>query len=364
MLALDCIIAPAVLLYTVFIDSPRYPGYMHLLVTYHFGFVRRAFIGSVLSWFTDAVPLWSVYVIAIAAWIVTLALFVAGFRKVYGFKPREFSVICFRRRLAVLFQEFCRRARAFRYLRLSLGAGRTAHSGGSALSAPDRGRLRRAGADPSPAFFALYPDHRLYRVCSLRPVAGFFDCKAAMASSSFYWSAPLFWRRRVLGRMPVPQETFLAYVRSRAPSIRSIHRMRGCGIRRLAQEMHATWERLGGHALRFPVYAILIALHSPGRPLSESHDRRAADAAHAAQLRSSRWRRSRSPTFRSALSSHDYARWVSSWAVCMFLAMHAIRLLPSTATENAPPLAPNNKTNLVLGWIVAAIPRVGVTIPF
>jgi hypothetical protein len=48
----------------------------------------------------------------------------------------------------------------------------------------------------------------------------------------------------------------------------------------------------------------------------------------------------------------------------MFLAMHAIRMLRSTVTESAPPLAPDSKTNLVLGWIVTAVPRVGVTIPF
>jgi len=44
--------------------------------------------------------------------------------------------------------------------------------------------------------------------------------------------------------------------------------------------------------------------------------------------------------------------------------MHAIRLLPSTGADDTPPLAPDSKTNLVLEWIVAAIPRVGVTIPF
>jgi len=48
----------------------------------------------------------------------------------------------------------------------------------------------------------------------------------------------------------------------------------------------------------------------------------------------------------------------------MFLVMHAIRLLPSTGADDTPPLAPDSKTNLVLGWIVTAIPRVGVTIPF
>jgi hypothetical protein len=48
----------------------------------------------------------------------------------------------------------------------------------------------------------------------------------------------------------------------------------------------------------------------------------------------------------------------------MFLALHAVRLLPSTATENGAPIRPDKQTNLVLGWILTAIPRVGITIPF
>jgi hypothetical protein len=48
----------------------------------------------------------------------------------------------------------------------------------------------------------------------------------------------------------------------------------------------------------------------------------------------------------------------------MFMAMHAIRLLPSTAAGSDTPIHPDKKENLVLGWIVTAIPRVGVTIPF
>ena len=95
MLTLDAIIAAYVLFYTVFVDSPRYPGYMHLLVTYHFGFVRRALFGAVLSDFTDTVPFWYVYAIAVAAWIVTLVLFVAVFRKVFGFKPENFPLFVF-----------------------------------------------------------------------------------------------------------------------------------------------------------------------------------------------------------------------------------------------------------------------------
>ena len=117
------------------------------------------------------------------------------------------------------------------------------------------------------------------------------------------------------------------------------------------------------HALRFPVYAALIALHVP----VASYFKSMIVALPTALLRSV------TIAALAAISvgyliicivAHDYARWVSSWAVCMFLAMHAIRLLPSTAAQNDPPIRPDKKANLVLGWIVTAIPRVGVTIPF
>jgi hypothetical protein len=95
MLAVDAVIAIGGILSTVFVDSPRYPGYMHLLVTYHFGFVRRALIGTILSAFIDKVPLWYVYAIATVAWLVALALFVAAFRKAFGFKQQNFSLFVF-----------------------------------------------------------------------------------------------------------------------------------------------------------------------------------------------------------------------------------------------------------------------------
>jgi hypothetical protein len=131
----------------------------------------------------------------------------------------------------------------------------------------------------------------------------------------------------------------------------------------LAQEVRSTWERLGGHALRFPIYALLIALHLPVVRYLK---------ALIAKLLTPLLRRSSIIALAAitfgyipiCMVAHDYARWVSSWAVCTFLAMHAIRLLPSAGTATAPPLAPESKTNLVLGWIVAVIPRVGVTIPF
>ena len=46
------------------------------------------------------------------------------------------------------------------------------------------------------------------------------------------------------------------------------------------------------------------------------------------------------------------------------LAMFATRLLPSALDSSAGPIAPDTRQNLTLGWIVAAIPRVGITKPF
>ena len=62
----------------------------------------------------------------------------------------------------------------------------------------------------------------------------------------------------------------------------------------------------------------------------------------------------------------DYARWFSNWAVCMILLMHALALLQQRDGAAAPAFATPEtmKQNVVLGWVVTAIPRVGLQIPF
>jgi hypothetical protein len=58
----------------------------------------------------------------------------------------------------------------------------------------------------------------------------------------------------------------------------------------------------------------------------------------------------------------DYSRWISNWAVCMFLILHAVKTLP--ASRAAPPVPEDDKKTSVLGWIVTVIPRVGIIRPF
>jgi hypothetical protein len=58
----------------------------------------------------------------------------------------------------------------------------------------------------------------------------------------------------------------------------------------------------------------------------------------------------------------DYSRWISNWAVCMFLILHAVKTLPASK-QVALISADDRKTN-VFGWIITLIPRVGIVRPF
>jgi multisubunit Na+/H+ antiporter MnhE subunit len=58
----------------------------------------------------------------------------------------------------------------------------------------------------------------------------------------------------------------------------------------------------------------------------------------------------------------DYSRWVSNWAVCMFLILHAVKMLPSSRET---PLIPADDTRTtIFGAIITLIPRVGIVRPF
>jgi hypothetical protein len=58
----------------------------------------------------------------------------------------------------------------------------------------------------------------------------------------------------------------------------------------------------------------------------------------------------------------DYSRWISNWAVCMFLILHAVKTLP--ASQVTPPIATDDRKTTVFGWVVTLIPRVGIVRPF
>jgi hypothetical protein len=58
----------------------------------------------------------------------------------------------------------------------------------------------------------------------------------------------------------------------------------------------------------------------------------------------------------------DYSRWVSNWAVCMFLILHAVKTMPMARA--VPPIPAADRKTSILGWIITLYPRVGIVRPF
>jgi multisubunit Na+/H+ antiporter MnhE subunit len=58
----------------------------------------------------------------------------------------------------------------------------------------------------------------------------------------------------------------------------------------------------------------------------------------------------------------DYSRWISNWAVCLILILHAVKMLP--ASREVAPISGDDRKTTILGWIVTIIPRVGIVRPF
>src|SRR5215470_11723410 len=91
MLACSAAIVVGLLLVKIFTSFPRIQ-YVHLLVNYDFGVIKRALIGAVVGLVRPRVGLLDVYVVGIAAWLAALVTYLAVFRRTFGFSERTFPL--------------------------------------------------------------------------------------------------------------------------------------------------------------------------------------------------------------------------------------------------------------------------------
>jgi hypothetical protein len=163
--------------------------------------------------------------------------------------------------------------------------------------------------------------------------------------------------------MQVPSDEFVRYLQGRMadPTRTNLLSFSFIWYQPLSQEIHDTWARMPSNILGIPVFALLIWLHAPlwryfagliSALAIESH-RRIVIAALA--MVSAAYLIMFAIVF-------DYSRWVSNWAVCMFLILHAVKMLPSS--QDVKPIPAEDRNTTVLGWIVTLIPRVGIIRPF
>jgi hypothetical protein len=163
--------------------------------------------------------------------------------------------------------------------------------------------------------------------------------------------------------MAVSETEFASYLASRMadPSRTELLSFSYIWYQPLSREISDTWGRMPSNLLGVPIFALLIWLHAPLwryfadliGSLTEDLHRRVVIASIVTV--------SVAYLIMFAIV-FDYSRWVSNWAVCLFLILHAVKTLPGSQT--VPAIPGNDRKTTLLGWIVTLIPRVGIVRPF
>jgi hypothetical protein len=362
MLAVNVAVVIGVFLYKI--TREPYVPYIHLLVDYHFGFTKRALIGAVVSLFTAKIPVWLVFALAGAVWLVTLALFTELFRRTFGFDDRHMPLFVFMAGSPFFLKNFMHTLGHFDIYGCAFAL--------CLLLVPARSvAFVLLAALTSSILVLIHHIHLLMYVPTIVVIVGlryylvqgFSRLNVLIGMASIAGIGVLFLAAQFYGTIAVPQEEFVRYLRSRMtdPSRTELLSFSYIWYQPLLKEIHDTWERMPSNLLGIPVFALLIWLHAPLwryfaeliRSLSDEFHRRVVVAGIVVV--------SLAYLVMFAMV-FDYSRWISNWAVCMFLILHAVKALP--ASQAVSPVAADDKKTSIFGWIVTVIPRVGIVRPF
>jgi hypothetical protein len=362
MLAVNGAVLVGVFLYKL--TFPPFVPYIHLLVDYHFGFTKRALIGAVVSLFFSKVPVWLVFAISGVVWLITAGLFVKLFRRTFGFSNEHMPLFVFMAGSPFFLKNFMHTLGHFDIYGCAIAI--------CLLLAPARSIIFViAAALASMILILVHHIHLLMYVPTITVIVvlryylvqGVTRQNALVGVAATACIGALFFATQFYGSMAVPHEEFVRYLQSRMadPTRTDLLNFSYIWYQPLSQEINDTWNRMPSNILGVPVFALLIWLHAPLwgyfanliRLLTDEWHRRIVVAALIAV--------SLGYLVMFAIV-FDYSRWISNWAVCMFLILHAVKTLP--AAQAAPPIATNDRKTTILGWIVTLIPRVGIVRPF
>jgi hypothetical protein len=362
MLAVNVAVLIGVFFYKI--AREPYVPYIHLLVDYHYGFTKRALIGAVVSLLFAKVPVWLVFALGGGVWLVTLALFVALFRRTFGLDQAHMPLLVFMAGSPFFLKNFMHTLGHFDIYGCAFAI--------CLLLVPARSvAFVMAAALGSMILVLIHHIHLLMYVPTIAVivvlryylVAGLERRNVLIGIAAVAAVGLLFLAAQFHGSMAVSHEDFVRYLRSRMadPTRTDLLSFSYIWYQPLAQEIRETWRRMPSNLLGIPVFALLIWLHTPLwkyfvrliHALSiESHRRIVMSAiivVSAAYL------------IMFAIV-FDYSRWISNWAVCMFLILHAVKTLP--ASQLVPPPSADDRGTSILGWIITIIPRVGIVRPF
>ena len=357
----------AVVLIGVFLSKirlPPYSPYIHLLVDYHFGFVKRALIGALTGLFVAKVPVWAVFAIAGTAWLITAGLFVHLFRRTFTLSDDQRPLFVFMAGSPFFLKNFMHTLGHFDIYGCLFAIG--------LLLAPARSPLFVLLAALASVVLVLIHHVQLLEyvptiavIVMLRHylVVGITRPNLAIGIGALVGLGALFVAVQFYGTMPIPEAEFIQYLQGRMadPARTEFLGFSFIWYQSLAMEFHDTWERLPWNLLGFPVYAVLIWLHAPlwqyfaAMIGALAHDRQRQLVIAAITAVSLGYLVIFATVF-------DYSRWLSNWVVCLFLIMHAVKHLPSAKV--LPPIPAGDQRTRVFGWLITLIPRVGIVRPF
>ena len=346
------------------IALPPYVPYIHLLVDYHFGFTKRALIGALVGLFTAKVPVWLVFALGGAVWLITLGLFLKLFRRTFGFDERTMPLFIFMAGSPFFLKNFMHTLGHFDIYGCALAI--------ALLLIPARSVAYVVlAALFSIILVLIHHIHLLMYVPTIAVIVvlryylvqGVTRQNVIVGIAALVTTGLLFIAAQFFGTTAVPQDEFVRYLQSRMadPSQSSLLSFAYIWYQPLAKEIHDTWARLSSNILGVPVFALLIWLHTPlwryfaalvGALASEAHHRIVIAAL---AMVSAGYLIMFAIVF-------DYSRWVSNWAVCLFLILHAVKALP--ASRQVPLTPADDRNTTIFGWIVTLIPRVGIVRPF
>jgi len=362
MIAVNVAVLVGVFFYKI--TREPYVPYIHLLVDYHFGFTKRALVGAVVSLFFSKVPVWLVFALSGTVWLITLGLFVELFRRTFGLDQANMPLFVFMAGSPFFLKTFMHTLGHFDIYGCALAI--------CLLLVPARSiAFVISAALGSMILILIHHIHLLMYVPTIAVIVvlrhylvqGFNRQNTITGIAAAASVGLLFFAAQFYGSMTVSHEEFVRYLQGRMadPTRTNLLSFSYIWYQPLAQEIRETWTRMPSNLLGVPVFALLIWLHVPLcrffvnliRALSIQSHRRIVVAAlvmvSAAYL------------IMFAIV-FDYSRWISNWAVCMFLILHAVKTLPGS--KAVPLVSTDDRTTTVLGWIVTLVPRVGIVRPF
>ncbi|MBR0698519.1 hypothetical protein JQ599_01260 [Bradyrhizobium diazoefficiens] len=346
------------------IQLPPYVPYIHLLVDYHFGFIKRALIGAAVALVTDKVPVWLVFALGGVTWLATLGLYAKLFQKTFGFTAKTLPLFVFIAGSPFFLKNFMHTLGHFDIYGCALAM--------ILLLMPARSLLFVATAALFSVILVLiHHIHLLMYVPTIVTIVvirhylayGLDRGNVAFGIVALAIVSALFFAAQFWGTMPIPEADFVAYLKTRMadPSRTDLLQFAYIWYQPLAKEVSDTWGRLPHNSLGIPVFALLIWLHTPlwrflakliGTLASEMHRRLVIAALIGISL----------AYLVMFAMVFDYSRWISNWAVCMFLILHAVKMLP--AAHETALIPPDDRKTNIFGLIITLIPRVGIIRPF